>query len=122
MALIRNLSRYHELHPIIGNQMHSPPLNSCTFRSRFEAGFHCVRATSLSPEVKQVLPELVEMLPEVDDEDDTQLPVGVTAGLCNILNNLSQSDKQHVKAVINEGGLPKIIGISTCGSSDNGSV
>lgn len=75
--------------------------------------------------VKQVLPELVEMLPEDDDDDsggDTQLPAEVTTSLCHILNNLSQSDKQHVRAIINEGGLSKIIGISTGGSSDNGSV
>lgn len=68
------------------------------------------------------------MLPDDDDDDgDTQLPAEVTASLCHILNNLSQSDKQHVRAIINEGGLPKIIGISTRGistrgSSDSGSV
>lgn len=67
------------------------------------------------------------MLPGDDDDDggsggDTQLPAEVTASLCHILNNLSQSDKQHVRAIINEGGLPKIIGISTRGSSDSGSV
>lgn len=65
------------------------------------------------------------MLP--DDVDggngsDTQLPAEVTASLCHILNNLSQSDKQHVRAIINEGGLPKLIGISASGSSDIGSV
>lgn len=67
--------------------------------------------------MKQVLPELVEMLP--NDDSDTQLPAEVTASLCHILNNLSQSDKQHVRAIVNEGALPKIISIS---SSDTGSV
>lgn len=63
------------------------------------------------------MPELVEMLP--NDDGDTQLPAEVTASLCHILNNLSQSDKQHVKAIVNEGALPKIISIS---ASDTGSV
>lgn len=89
--------------------------------------FNGVRVTLLFPEVKQVLPELVEMLPEDDggggDDDDTQqVPVEVTTSLCNILNNLSQSDKQHVRAIIKEGGLPKIMGVSTGSSSDVGSV
>ncbi|XP_075886347.1 plakophilin-2 isoform X2 [Nelusetta ayraudi] len=91
VSLIRNLSRYQELHPVI---------------------------------VEQELPELVEMLPDDDDDGgsggNTQLPAEVTASLCHILNNLSQSDKQHVRAIINEGGLPKIISISTRGSSDSG--
>lgn len=122
VSLIRNLSRYHELHPIIGNQMHSWPYRR-TLQSKLKAGLIlCVCVTK----VKQVLPELVEMLPEDDFDDDgggdTQLPVEVTTSLCHILNNLSQSDKQHVRAIVNEGGLPKIIGISTSGSSDNGSV
>lgn len=64
-----------------------------------------------------MLPELVEMLP--NDNGDTQLPAEVTASLCQILNNLSQSDKQHVRAIVNEGALPKIVSIS---GSDTGSV
>lgn len=88
--------------------------------------FNGVRVTLLFPEVKQVLPELVEMLPEDDGGggggDDNQLPVEVTTSLCNILNNLSQSDKQHVRAIIKEGGLPKIMGVSSGVSSDVGSV
>lgn len=77
--------------------------------------FSCFK--SCCPKVKQVLPELVEMLP--NDDSDTQLPVEVTASLCHILNNLSQSDKQHVRAIVNEGALPKIISISI---GDTGSV
>lgn len=61
-------------------------------------------------EVKQVLPEVVEMLP--NDDTGSNLPTEVTASLCHILNNLSQSDRQHVRAIVNEGALPKIINIS----------
>uniref|UniRef100_A0A3Q3VML0 Plakophilin 2 n=1 Tax=Mola mola TaxID=94237 RepID=A0A3Q3VML0_MOLML len=82
VSLIRNLSRYWELHPDI---------------------------------VKQVLPEVVTMLP--NDDTGTDLPTEVTAHLCHILNNLSQSNRQHVRAIVNEGALPKIINIS---SQDNG--
>lgn len=67
------------------------------------------------PEVKQVLPEVVTMLP--NDDTGTDLPSEVTAHLCHILNNLSQSNRQHVRAIVNEGALPKIINIS---SQDNG--
>ncbi|XP_074481371.1 plakophilin-2 [Sebastes fasciatus] len=83
ISLIRNLSRYQELHPDI---------------------------------VKQVLPEVVGMLP--NDDSGTDLPTEVTASLCQTLTNLSQSDKQHVRAIVNQGALPKIINIS---SKDNGS-
>ncbi|XP_073336829.1 plakophilin-2 [Pagrus major] len=82
IALIRNLSRYQELHPDI---------------------------------VKQVLPEVVGMLP--NDDTGTDLPNEVTSSLCHILTNLSQSDRQNVRAIVNEGALPKIINIS---SKDNG--
>ncbi|XP_076578615.1 plakophilin-2 [Chaetodon auriga] len=82
ISLIRNLSRYQELHPAI---------------------------------VKQVLPEVVGMLP--NNDTSTDLPTEVTVSLCHILNNLSQSDRQHVRAIFNEGALPKIINIS---SKDNG--
>ncbi|XP_029318112.1 plakophilin-2 isoform X2 [Cottoperca gobio] len=82
ISLVKNLSRYQELHPDI---------------------------------VKQVLPEVVEMLP--NDDTGTDLPTEVTATLCNTLVNLSQCDTQHVRAVFNQGALPKIINIS---SKDNG--
>ncbi|XP_071358648.1 plakophilin-2 [Trachinotus anak] len=82
MSLIRNLSRYQELHPDI---------------------------------VKHVLPEVVGMLP--NDDTGTDLPTEVTACLCHILINLSQSNSQHVRAIINQGALPKIINIS---SKDSG--
>ncbi|XP_068163157.1 plakophilin-2 [Antennarius striatus] len=78
ISLVRNLSRYRELHPNI---------------------------------VKQVLPEVVDMLPNDDSWSDQ--PAEVTSSLCHILNNLSLSDKQHVRAIVNEGALPKIISIST---------
>ncbi|KAM3588118.1 uncharacterized protein V6R79_021657 [Siganus canaliculatus] len=81
VSLIRNLSRYQELHPDI---------------------------------VKHVLPELVAMLP--DDDTGTDLPTEVTASLCHILSSVSLSDKQHVNAIVNEGALPKIIGISSIDS------
>ncbi|TNN75487.1 Plakophilin-2 [Liparis tanakae] len=82
ISLIKNLSRYRELHPDI---------------------------------VKQVLPEVVGMLP--NDDTATDLPTEVTASLCHILNNLSQSDTQHAKAVLNQGALRQIINIS---SKDSG--
>lgn len=82
VSLIKNLSRYQELHPDI---------------------------------VKQVLPELVWLLP--NNDTGTDQPTEVTASLCQILTNLSQSDKQHVRTIVNHGALPKIINIS---SKDNG--
>ncbi|XP_071765755.2 plakophilin-2 [Centroberyx gerrardi] len=82
VSLVKNLSRYRELHPDI---------------------------------VKQVLPELVAMLP--NDDTGTDLPTEATASLCHILVNLSQNDTQHIKAIVNHGALPKIINIST---KDNG--
>lgn len=77
------------------------------------------------PQVKQVLPELLEMLPEDggdggDGGDDGRLPAEVTADLCHILNNLSQSDKQHVRTIVSEGALRRIIAISTSGGSARG--
>lgn len=75
-----------------------------------------LNASSLCcPEVKHVLPEVVEMLP--NDDTGSNLPTEVTVCLCQILNNLSQSDRQHVRAIVNEGALPNIISISR---KDNG--
>ncbi|XP_035537231.1 plakophilin-2 [Morone saxatilis] len=82
ICLIKNLSRYHELHNDI---------------------------------VEQVLTELVGMLP--NDDTGTDLPTEVTTFLCQILNSLSQSDRQHVRAIVNQGALLKVINIS---SKDNG--
>lgn len=82
LSVVKNLSRYQELHPEI---------------------------------VKQVLSEVVEMLP--CDDTGTDLPTEVTATLCNTLLNLSQSDMQNVRAIFNQGALPNIINIS---SKDNG--
>lgn len=67
--------------------------------------------------MKQVLPEVVAMLP--NDDTGTDLPNEVTASLCHILTNLSQSDRQNVRAIVNEGALPKILNIS---NKDNGLV
>ncbi|KAM6896626.1 plakophilin-2 isoform 2-T2 [Lycodopsis pacificus] len=77
ISLVKNLSRYQELHPDI---------------------------------VKQVLPEIVGMLP--NDDTGTDLPTEATASLCHTLTNLSQSNAQHVRAVVNQGALKKIINIS----------
>ncbi len=57
------------------------------------------------------------MLPH--DDTGTDLPTEVTTSLCHILINLSQSDRQHVRAIVDEGALPKVISIS---SVDNGLV
>ncbi|XP_028426517.1 plakophilin-2 [Perca flavescens] len=65
--------------------------------------------------VKQGMPELVRMLP--NDDTSTEQPTEVTASLCHTLINLCQSDWQHVRAIVNQGALPKIINIS---SKDNG--
>ncbi|KAG7496128.1 plakophilin-2 [Solea senegalensis] len=74
------------------------------------------RHEELHPDiVKQVLPELVPLLP--NDDTGTDLPSESTACLCHILTYLSQSNSQHVRAVVNHGALPKIINIS---SKDNG--
>ena len=71
----------------------------------------------LPPEVREVLQEVVEMLP--NDDTGTDLPTEVTASLCRILINLSRIDRQHVRAIVNQGALPKIINIS---SKDSGLV
>uniref|UniRef100_A0A8C8ET93 Plakophilin 2 n=1 Tax=Oncorhynchus tshawytscha TaxID=74940 RepID=A0A8C8ET93_ONCTS len=60
--------------------------------------------------VKQLLPQLVVMLPNSDTSTD--LPTEVTVSLCHILINLSQDETQHVRAIVNHGALPKIINIS----------
>ncbi|XP_014009016.2 plakophilin-2 [Salmo salar] len=65
--------------------------------------------------VKQLLPQLVVMLPNSDTSTD--LPTEVTVSLCHILINLSQDETQHVRAIVNHGALPKIINIS---ANDNG--
>lgn len=41
------------------------------------------------------------------------------ASVCHILTDLSQSDRQHAGAIVNEGALPRIVGISR---RDGGSV
>ncbi|XP_038594979.1 plakophilin-2 [Micropterus salmoides] len=74
------------------------------------------RYQKLHPDiVKQLLPEVVGMLP--NNYTGTDLPTEVTVSLCQILINLSQSSTQHVRAIVNQRALPKIINIS---SKDNG--
>uniref|UniRef100_UPI0037E962C8 plakophilin-2 n=1 Tax=Semicossyphus pulcher TaxID=241346 RepID=UPI0037E962C8 len=82
ISLIKNLSRYQELHPDI---------------------------------VIQVLPDVVRMLPH--DDSSTDLPTELTASLLHILINLSQSNTQNIRALVNQGALPRIVNIS---SKDNG--
>ncbi|XP_076010116.1 plakophilin-2 isoform X2 [Genypterus blacodes] len=78
VSLVKNISRYMELHPDI---------------------------------VKQVLPEVVSLLP--NDDTGTDQSTEFTTSLCHILSNLCQSDTLHVKAIVNHGALRKIINIST---------
>lgn len=65
--------------------------------------------------VKQVLPELVAILPNTDRS--VEQPIEVTVTICHILINLSNASVLNTTAVINQGALPKIISIST---KDNG--
>lgn len=78
---------------------------------------HNIISVLVPPIVRQVLPEVVVMLP--NDDTGTDLSTDATSCLCHILNNLSQSNSQHVRAIVNQGALPKIINIS---SKDNGWV
>ncbi|XP_063072951.1 plakophilin-2 isoform X2 [Engraulis encrasicolus] len=82
VSLLRNVSRFRDLHTEI---------------------------------IKQVLPELVAMLPNSDSSPD--LPADVIVSLCHILINLCQADAQSIRAVLSHGALPKVISIST---RDNG--
>lgn len=58
------------------------------------------------------------MLP-VGDDCGAGLGVTATVSLCHILNTLSLSERQHVRAIVNEGALPRIVGLGRC---DGGSV
>ncbi|XP_067247143.1 plakophilin-2 [Chanodichthys erythropterus] len=82
VSLLKNISRYRELHTDI---------------------------------VKQVLPELVAILPNSDRS--VEQPIEVTVTICHILINLSHASVSNTTAIINQGALPKIISIS---SKDNG--
>ncbi|XP_039524377.1 plakophilin-2 [Pimephales promelas] len=82
VCLLKNISRYHELHADI---------------------------------VKQVLPELVTILPNTDRS--VEQPIEVTVTICHILINLSNASVLNTTAIIDQGALPKIIRIST---KDNG--
>ncbi|TRY98724.1 hypothetical protein DNTS_003214, partial [Danionella cerebrum] len=65
--------------------------------------------------VKQVLPELVAILPNSDRGEEQTIEVTVT--ICQILTNLSHVSVPNSTAIINQGALAKIISIST---KDNG--
>uniref|UniRef100_A0A8C0XZA1 Plakophilin 2 n=2 Tax=Cyprinus carpio carpio TaxID=630221 RepID=A0A8C0XZA1_CYPCA len=78
VSLLKNISRYRELHKDI---------------------------------VKQVLPELVAVLPNSDRS--VEQPIEVTVTICRILINLSHASVPNTCAIINQGALPKIISIST---------
>lgn len=68
------------------------------------------RYQGLLPDVaQQVLPEVVRMLPGDSSE--------VTTSLCQVLVNLSRADAKHVKAIVNLGALPKVMGVA---NKDNG--
>ncbi|XP_026089659.1 plakophilin-2-like [Carassius auratus] len=82
VSLLKNISRYRELHADI---------------------------------VKQVLPELVSILPNSDRS--VEQPIEVTVMICHILINLSHASVSNTCAITNQGALPKIISIST---KDNG--
>lgn len=41
--------------------------------------------------------------------EDCGLGVTATVSLCHILNNLSLSERQHARAVVTEGALPRIV-------------
>lgn len=51
------------------------------------------------------------MLP-VDDDCGADLGVTATVALCQVLNSLSLSNRHHVQALVNQGALPRIVGIS----------
>ncbi|KAK7149665.1 hypothetical protein R3I94_009089 [Phoxinus phoxinus] len=82
VSLLKNISRYRELHAEI---------------------------------VKQVLPELVAILPNTDRS--IEQPIEFTVTICHILINLSNASVVNTTAIINQGALSKIISIST---KDNG--
>ncbi|XP_058630195.1 LOW QUALITY PROTEIN: plakophilin-2 [Onychostoma macrolepis] len=65
--------------------------------------------------VKQVLPELVSILPNSDQS--VEQPIEVTVMICHILINLSHASVSNTCAIIKQEALPKIINIST---KDNG--
>ncbi|KAG7455898.1 hypothetical protein MATL_G00245970 [Megalops atlanticus] len=65
--------------------------------------------------VKQVLPELISML----SGSNTDMPAEVTISLFHILLNISQNEAQNALAIVNNGGLGKIVSIS---AKDYGSV
>nr|XP_023664752.1 plakophilin-2-like isoform X2 [Paramormyrops kingsleyae] len=61
--------------------------------------------------VKQVLPDLISMLPSPGSS--AEVPMEITVLLCRILTNLSLYNSEHVRAISNHGGLAKIMDISS---------
>lgn len=111
VALVRNICRYQELHPFIGTGR--PPQSGIQPPSR------CSICDVCCPQVKQVLSELVWMLPGGDGDDDDCGDGTTAASVCLILNHLSLNNRQHVGAIVKEGALPRIVGVSR---RDGGSV
>ncbi|XP_026866744.2 plakophilin-2 [Electrophorus electricus] len=68
------------------------------------------RNKDLHPDIiKQVLPELVPILPASDLKSE---PAAEVTSVCHILNNLSQASVQSARAILNHGVLPRVIGLS----------
>lgn len=107
VSLLKNISRYRELHADIGEL----PLHT---NIQHMAVFSGKKLMNIST-VKQVLPELVAILPNSDRS--VEQPIEVTVSVCHILINLSHVSVSNTSAIINQGALPKIISIS---SKDNG--
>ncbi|XP_076862933.1 plakophilin-2 [Brachyhypopomus gauderio] len=59
--------------------------------------------------IKQVLPDLVPILPATETKAE---PAAEVTSVCHILNNLSQASVQGARAVLNHGVLPRVVGIS----------
>lgn len=114
MSLLKNISRYQELHADIGelplyNNIHNNSTWLCQAEGWINTWFMNIST------VKQVLPELVAILPNSDRS--VEQPIEVTVTICHILINLSHASVSNTSAIINQGALPKIISIST---KDNG--
>uniref|UniRef100_A0A8C4JZL9 Plakophilin 2 n=1 Tax=Dromaius novaehollandiae TaxID=8790 RepID=A0A8C4JZL9_DRONO len=69
------------------------------------------RNASLQSDIaREVLPDLVSILPDSVPESDTVYET--TASICYTLYNLTQSSSHNARLLLNTGGLPKIITIS----------
>uniref|UniRef100_A0A8B9PSH2 Plakophilin-2 n=1 Tax=Apteryx owenii TaxID=8824 RepID=A0A8B9PSH2_APTOW len=69
------------------------------------------RNTSLQSDIaREVLPDLVSILPDSVPESD--IVYETTVSICYTLYNLTQSSSHNARLLLNTGGLPKIITIS----------